>query len=63
MGILDKLLRRDKVADHKKWLEKHPGKGEMHMSGDPIVSDEEQAATRSRMEAEMAEQNAKRNEQ
>lgn len=60
MGILDKLFRRDKEADHEKWLENHPGKGKMDMS-EPIVSDDEQAAMRSRMEAEVAEQNAKRN--
>ncbi len=62
MGILDKLFRRDKGADHEKWLEKNPGKGKMNMS-EPIVSDAEQAATRERMEAEMAQQNAKRNQQ
>lgn len=62
MGILDKLFRRDKEADHERWLEKNPGKGKMTMS-EPIVSDEEQAATRTRMEAEVAKQNAKRNEQ
>lgn len=62
MGILDKLFRRDKAAEHEKWLENNPGKGKMAMS-EPIVSDDEQAATRARMEAEMAEQNAKRNAQ
>lgn len=62
MGILDKLFRRDREADHEKWLANNPGKGKMNMT-EPIVSDDEQAATRARMEAEVDRQNAKRNEQ
>jgi hypothetical protein len=61
MGILDKLLRRNRDDDHEKWLAAHPGKGHMPKA-EPIVSDDEQAATRARMEAEVAQQNAKRNE-
>lgn len=62
MGILDKLFRRNREADHEKWLEQNPGKGRPTMK-EPIVSDDEQAAMRARMEAEVAEQNAKRNAQ
>jgi|GEM_PF-4974822 len=62
MGILDKLLRRNREAEHDRWLAEHPGKGRPKMS-EPIVSDAEQAAMRQRMEAEVAEQNAKRNAQ
>jgi hypothetical protein len=62
MGILDKLLRRNRDDDHAKWLEANPGKGKMP-TAEPIVSDDEQAATRARMEAEVAAQNAKRNAQ
>lgn len=62
MGILDKLFRRNRDADHEKWLADHPGKGKMTMT-EPIVSDAEQAATRTRMENEMADQSAKRNQE
>ncbi len=54
MGILDRLLRRK--VNHDDWLAAHPGKGKMTMT-EPIVSDAEQAATRSRMEAEMDRKN------
>ena len=62
MGILDKLLRRNREDEHAKWVEAHPGKGKMP-TAEPIVSQDEQDATRARMEAEVAAQNAKRNEQ
>ncbi|MGE0597881.1 MAG: hypothetical protein AB7J35_12060 [Dehalococcoidia bacterium] len=57
MGILDKLLRRK--PDHDQWLADHPGKGKVTMSA-PAISEADEAATRSRMEAELTEQRSKR---
>lgn len=59
MGILDKLLRRDKTAQHEKWLDAHPGKGRVTMDA-PGISAQEEADTRSRMEDELNAQRAKR---
>jgi hypothetical protein len=61
VGILDKLLKRNRVADHDKWLEAHPGKGRVTMEA-PGVSAQEEADMRSRMEDELAAQRAKREE-
>ncbi len=57
MGILDKLLRRK--PSHDQWLEDHPGKGKVTMDA-PSISAADEAATRSRMEAELSEQRTKR---
>lgn len=57
MGILDKLLRRK--PDHDQWLANHPGKGKVTMDA-PTISASDEAATRSRMEAELSEQRNKR---
>jgi hypothetical protein len=57
MSILDRILRRK--TSHEDWLEAHPGKGKVTMNA-PIVSDAEEAATRSRMEGELAAQRVKR---
>jgi hypothetical protein len=59
MGILDKLFRRNRDADHDKWLEQHPGKGRVTMEA-PGVSAEDEANTRSRMEKELDAQRARR---
>ncbi len=53
MSILDKLFRRK--PSHEEWLAAHPGKGRITMDA-PAISDAEQAATRSRMEAELDRQ-------
>jgi hypothetical protein len=59
MGILDKLFRRNREADHDKWLAAHPGKGKVTMDA-PGISAEEEASTRSRMEDELDAQRARR---
>jgi hypothetical protein len=59
MGILDKLFRRNREADHDKWLAEHPGKGRVTMDA-PSVSLEDEANTRSRMEAELSAQRERR---
>lgn len=59
MGILDKLLRRNQEAEHDKWLAAHPGKGKVTMEA-PGISADEEANTRSRMEAELDAQRVKR---
>jgi hypothetical protein len=57
MGILDKLLRRK--PDHDQWLADHAGKGKVTMDA-PAISEADEAATRSRMEAELVEQRTRR---
>ena len=54
MSILDRIFK--KKSNHEEWLAAHPGKGKMTMT-EPIVSDADQAATRSRMEADLNRQN------
>ena len=53
MGWLKKLLGRE--VGHDEWLAAHPGK-QSTKSGPPMVSEEDERATRSRMETEMAQQ-------
>jgi hypothetical protein len=59
MNILDKILRRNRAADHERWLEAHPGKGKVTMEA-PGISEAEEAGTRARMEAELDAQRARR---
>ena len=59
MGILDKLFRRNREADHEKWLANNPGKGRVTMDA-PSVSLEDEENTRARMEAELDAQRARR---
>ncbi|MFN0146930.1 MAG: hypothetical protein ACKVT1_10485 [Dehalococcoidia bacterium] len=56
MGWLKKLVGKEET--HEEWLVKHPGKGAMK-TVEAAVSDEEQAAMRSRMEQEMRDQGEK----
>jgi len=60
MGWFKKLIHRQDT--HEEWLAKHPGK-ESSKSLPPVSSDDEQQATRSRMEGEMDTQRAGRKEQ
>ena len=57
MSWLKKLLGREQ--SHEEWLAEHPGKG-APKSMPPAVSDEEEKATRSRMENELDAQRTKR---
>jgi len=57
MSWLKKLLGREQ--SHEDWLAEHPGKG-APTSMPPAVSDEEEKATRSRMENELDAQRTKR---
>ena len=59
MAFFDKLFRRNREADHDKWLAEHPGKGRVTMDA-PSVSMEDEANTRSRMEAELSAQRDRR---
>ncbi|GMV85555.1 MAG: hypothetical protein AMXMBFR80_14100 [Dehalococcoidia bacterium] len=57
MRWLNKLLGRQQ--SHEEWLEAHPGK-HSNKSAPPGISPEEEKGMRDRMEAELAEQRAKR---
>lgn len=57
MGWLKKLLGREET--HEQWLEKHPGKSSAK-TVPPASDPEADAATRARMEGEMAEAREKR---
>jgi hypothetical protein len=59
LGIFDKLFRRNREADHEKWLSAHPGKGRVTMDA-PSVSIEDEENTRARMEAELDAQRSRR---
>jgi hypothetical protein len=52
-------LKRDREADHQKWLAAHPGK-EATKSAPPMVTDEEKDRIRARMEQELEDQRSKR---
>lgn len=58
MSWLKKILPRR--GTHEEWLAKHPGK-ESTQSAPPPNSDDEQQATRKRMEGEMDTERAGRN--
>ncbi len=60
MGLLDKLLRRNSEADHAQWVKDHPEKD--MMPAPPVEDLVEKAKTRERMEKEVADQNAQRNQ-
>jgi hypothetical protein len=57
MGILKKLLRRNE--SHEQWLEQHPGKSSVSVDA-PAISLVDEAATRTRMEAELEQQRTRR---
>lgn len=60
MRWLKKLLGRQET--HEEWLEAHPGK-QSNKSAPPSISAEDERGMRDRMEAELAEQRAKREDQ
>ena len=57
MSILNRLFRRGDT--HEAWLAKHPGKESVSVEA-PSISLNDEAATRSRMEKEMDQQRATR---
>ncbi len=57
MRWLNRLLGRQQ--SHEEWLEAHPGK-HSNKSVPPAISPEDEQGMRDRMEAELAEQRAKR---
>lgn len=60
MGLLDKLFRRNSAAEHEQWLKDHPEKNRPPSAA--VEDKAEHQRMRERMEKEMADQNAKRNE-
>ncbi len=59
MSWFKKLIGRQET--HEQWLEKHPGKG-APSAPPPLNSPEDDAAVRSHMEEELAEQRRRREE-
>lgn len=57
MSIFSKLFRRG--DNHEEWLVKHPGKESVSVDA-PSISANDEAATRSRMEKELDQQRATR---